>query len=72
MTTPLTPPSPTGRLNVSEPEQQYFPGTPQAEAQKRRMREALAKGHPIQFLDFSSLEDRIDVAAVQAQFGQKA
>jgi len=69
MTTTPTPPSPTGilttgRLSVSMPELQHFPGTPQALAQTRRMKAAIAQGN-MPVVDFTSLEDRVDVAALE-------
>jgi hypothetical protein len=62
MTTPQTPPSPTGRLSISEPEQQYFPGTPQDLAQRRRMQEALAHSSALPLMDFTSIEDKVSFA----------
>lgn len=58
--------SPTGRLATSQPELQHFPGTPQDLAQRRRMQAALAKRDPnTPLVDFSSIEDRVDAAALQ-------
>lgn len=55
-----TPPSPTGRLTTSEPDMQYFPGTPQAIAQLRRMKEAASRNDPFRsFFDFSNIENRL-------------
>jgi hypothetical protein len=49
--------SPTGRLNVSGPDPQYFPGTKEAIEQSRCREEALAKGGvPFIDIDFSSIE----------------
>lgn len=59
-----TPPSPTGRLTISEPEVQHFPGTAQDLAQRRRMKAALAQGN-LPLVDFSSIEDRVSVAELQ-------
>lgn len=54
--------SPTGRLSQSEPEMQYFPGTPQARALSRTLaaaREAQAKEGPsFVSMDISELELR--------------
>lgn len=58
MTPSLTPPSPSGRLNATDPDPQYFPGTKQALAQSRRMKAALAQGD-FPLLDFSSFEVRL-------------
>ena len=49
-------PSPTGRLTTSAPNEQYYPGTPQALAESRLRREALAQGVSLINVDFSSLE----------------
>lgn len=43
---------------------QYFPGTPQALAQCRRMKAALAQGN-LPLVDFSGIEDKADVAELQ-------
>jgi DNA polymerase I-like protein with 3'-5' exonuclease and polymerase domains len=67
MTSSLTPPSPTGRLTTSNPDLQYFPGTPQALAQSRRLKAALAQGN-FPLIDFSSIEDRIGAAELQNYF----
>lgn len=69
MTSTPTPPIPTGtlstgRLAVSMPDMQHFPGTPQALAQARRMKAAMEQGN-IPVIDFTSLEDRLDVAALE-------
>lgn len=52
--------SPTGRLTRSEPEVQFFPGTPQALAQSRKLRAArdAAGASFIIDLDFSETEAR--------------
>lgn len=64
-TSSLTPPSPTGRLSISEPDRQYFPGTPEALAQRSRMKAALAQGNHI-FMDFSGDFDKAETAALEA------
>lgn len=53
--------SPTGRLSVSEPNKQYFPGTPEAIAEERKLRAARqAMGDNPKFFDtdLSGLELR--------------
>ena len=57
--------SPTGRLTTSEPEPQYFPGTPQDLAQRRRMKAALEQGNA-PLIDFSSIEDKVEIAKLQS------
>jgi hypothetical protein len=66
MTAFKAPPSPTGRLTLTSPELQYFPGTKQAQAQLHRMKAACAQRSP-GFLnqDYSALEKRL----VQQGFG---
>jgi hypothetical protein len=62
---PTNPSSPTGRLTTSQPELQFFPGTPQALAQERRMREAIARHGNTPLVDFTTLEDRVSIDQVQ-------
>ena len=53
--------SPTGRLSVSMPEMQFFPGTPQYLAQSRNLRqarEAFPNAKPLVQADYSALEIR--------------
>jgi len=60
MTASLATPSPTGRLTQSEPEMQYFPGTPQALAQSRRLKAAVAQNNEsLLARDYSALEARV-------------
>ncbi|MCC5612996.1 hypothetical protein LC612_41510 [Nostoc sp. CHAB 5834] len=61
MNSPRLTQSPTGRLNVSMPEMQFFPGTPQALAQSRKLRiarEAATRATPLVACDYSELELR--------------
>lgn len=56
-----TSPAPsTGRLSVSQPEVQHFPGTPEALALARKLRQGRdAPTGQFLALDFSKLESRV-------------
>lgn len=68
MNSPHIAQSPTGRLSVSMPEMQFFPGTPQALAESRKLqlaREAASSAMPLVECDYSELELR----ALQSHLG---
>ncbi len=69
MTNSKVPQSPTGRLSQSEPEPQFFPGTPQALAQSRKLKQARAARGADAFidLDYSHLEMRAVAATLQPE-----
>lgn len=56
--------SPTGRLALSKPEVQFFPGTPEALAQSRKLRAARDAAGAHRFIDFDFSE--IELQALHA------